>query len=107
MKPSRDAAAEAVPAKAREAFTRLAERFEGEGLSALTKPDRRREQYACTACNMDLVTDVYNKLHSRDELVFCPSCHRILFIPDDLPPEMAVNAKPKRAEKKEESAPSA
>ena len=76
LKPARDAAAAAVPAKVREAFERLADKFEGEAMSALTKPDRRREEYACSVCNMDLVTDVYNKLHSRDELMFCPSCHR-------------------------------
>jgi hypothetical protein len=98
LRPARDAAAKAVPAKEVEAFTRLAERFEGEALSALTKPDRRREEYACSACNMDLVTDVYNKLHSRDELVFCPSCRRILYIPDDLPLEMAVNKVKERKE---------
>ncbi|MGD0462372.1 MAG: C4-type zinc ribbon domain-containing protein [Tepidisphaeraceae bacterium] len=94
----REAAAAAVPHKALEAFERLAERFEGEAMSALAKPDRRREEYACTACNMDLVTDVYNKLHTRDQLVFCPSCKRILYIPDDLPVELAVN---KVKEKKE------
>jgi hypothetical protein len=98
LQPLRDTAAAAVPARARDAFDRLADRFEGEAMSALAKPDRRREEYACTSCNMDLVTDVYNKLHSRDELMFCPSCHRILYIPDDLPIEMAVN---KVKEKKE------
>ena len=98
LKPERDAAAKAVPAKARDAFERLADHFDGEAMSALTKPDRRREEYACSICNMDLVTDVYNKLHSRDELVFCPSCHRILYIPEDLPVELAVN---KVKEKKE------
>jgi predicted nucleic acid-binding Zn-ribbon protein len=97
-RPERDAAAAAVPAKAREAFERLGDRFEGEAMSALAKPDRRREEYACTVCNMDLVTDIYNKLHTRDELVFCPSCRRILYIPDDLPIELAVN---KVKEKKE------
>jgi predicted nucleic acid-binding Zn-ribbon protein len=106
LKPARQAALEAVPLRFRDAFERLADRFEGEALSALSKPDRRREQYVCTSCNMDLVVDVYNKLHTRDELVFCPSCHRILYIPDDLPPETAVNTKPRKAEKKEE-APSA
>jgi uncharacterized protein len=98
MRTARHTAAAAVPLKAREAFDRLADRFDGEALSALTKPDRRREEYACTACNMDLVTDIYNKLHSRDELVFCPSCHRILYIPDDLPIEAAVNKVKERKE---------
>jgi predicted nucleic acid-binding Zn-ribbon protein len=94
LKPAREEAAKAVPRQARDAFDRLAERFDGEAMAALAKPDRRREEYVCTACNMDLVTDVYNKLHSRDELIFCPSCRRILYIPDDLPPEVAIKGKP-------------
>lgn len=98
LRPARDQAAAAVTPKGRQAFDRLADRFEGEAMSALAKPDRRREEYVCTACNMDLVTDVYNKLHGRDEMVFCPSCHRILYIPDDLPVELAVH---KVKEKKE------
>jgi hypothetical protein len=102
LKPARDAALAEVTAKSRDAYQRLADRFEGEALSAISKPHRKREEYVCSACNLDLVVDVYNKLHSRDELVFCPSCHRILYIPDDLPPELAVHTKPKRAEKKEE-----
>lgn len=101
LKPARDAAALEVPAKALDAFSRLADKFEGQGVSALTKPDRKRELYACQECNMDLVTDVYNKLHSRDELVFCPSCHRILYIPDDLPLETAVHVKIKKDRKPE------
>jgi len=101
LRPMRDAAAAAVPPSARNAFERLAERFDGEAMSALAKPNRRTEQYSCSACNMDLVTDIYNKLHTRDELVFCPSCHRILYIPDELPPELAVH---KVKEKKEPKA---
>jgi predicted nucleic acid-binding Zn-ribbon protein len=98
LRPARDKSAAGVTPQARQAFERLADRFEGEAMSALAKPDRRREEYVCTACNMDLVTDVYNKLHGRDELMFCPSCHRILYIPDDLPIELAVH---KVKEKKE------
>ncbi len=103
LQPARDAAAAALPVSARNAFERLAEHHEGESMSAIAKPDRRREEYLCTTCNMELVTDVYNKLHSRDELVFCPSCRRILYIPADLPPELAVR-KP-RESKRKESAP--
>jgi hypothetical protein len=98
LRPAVESAANAVTRRAREAYERLADRFEGEALSALTKPDRRKEAYSCTICNMDLVTDVYNKLHTRDEVVFCPSCHRILYIPDDLPIELAVNKVKERKE---------
>ncbi len=89
----REMAASTMSPKSREVFNRLADHHEGEALSALMKPDRRKEEYVCSACMMDLVTDVYNKLHTRDEIVFCPSCRRILYIPDDLPPELAVNKK--------------
>lgn len=98
LKPAREAAASVVPTKVLAEFDRLADRFDGEALAALAKPDRRREEYLCTSCNMDLVTDVYNKLHSRDELVFCPSCRRMLYIPEDLPPEAAINTKSARPE---------
>lgn len=91
LRPARDEAAVALPPRAHDAFERLAERYEGEAMSAIAKPDRRREEYICTACNMSLVINVYNKLHSRDDLVFCPSCGRILFIPEDLPPEAAIH----------------
>jgi hypothetical protein len=92
LRPARDTAAAAIPARSRDAFDRLAERYDGEAMSALAKPDRRREEYICAACNMSLVINVYNKLHSRDELVFCPSCGRILYIPEDLPPETAIHS---------------
>ena len=90
LRPAREQAGAAVPTRIRESFDRLAEHHDGEAMSAISKPDRRREEYLCTACNMELARDVYNKLHSRDEVVFCPSCRRILYIPDDLPPEEAI-----------------
>jgi predicted nucleic acid-binding Zn-ribbon protein len=93
LKIPRDQIAATLPPKARTQFDRLADHHDGEALSALLKPDRRREEYVCSVCMMDLVTDVYNKLHTRDEMVFCPSCRRILYIPDELPPETAVNKK--------------
>ncbi len=97
LKPARDEAAAAVPQKARDAFERIVDHMDGEALAPISKPDKRREEYICGGCHMDLVVDVYNKLHSRDDIVFCPSCRRLLYIPDDLPPEVAV--KKKKAEK--------
>lgn len=91
LRPARDEAYEAVPPKGKAAFDRQAERHEGEAMSPLEKPDRRREEYVCGACQMSLVVDIYNRLHSRDELVSCTSCGRLLFIPEDLPPDVAVH----------------
>jgi predicted nucleic acid-binding Zn-ribbon protein len=90
LRPARAEAASAVSPRSLQEFERIADRFEGEALSALSRPDPRREEYVCSACNMDLVVDVYNRLHTRDELVFCPSCRRMLYIPADLPPDAAV-----------------
>jgi hypothetical protein len=101
LRPARIEALAAVPERHRQTFERLAERFDGEALSALKKPDRRREEYLCEACHMDLVVNVYNRLHSRDELIFCTSCGRILYIPEDLPPEVAVNSRGKSQSQKE------
>ena len=74
-------------------------------MSPLIKPDSRREEYSCSACMMDLVRDVYNKLHMRDELVFCPSCRRILYIPEDLPVEAAVHKVKERKERPQKAPP--
>lgn len=93
LKPLRDAAASDVPQKYLGAFDRIAERFDGEAMSALARPNPREEEYICSACNMSLVVDVYNRLHLRDEPVACPSCRRFLYIPDELPPEAAINIK--------------
>ena len=92
FKPAREQAAAALPQKVREAFDRMADRYDGEAMAKLTRPDRRREEYSCDACNMELAIDVYNKLHNRDEIVVCPSCRRILYIPEDLTPEAAIGA---------------
>ena len=93
LQPARDAAAAKVPARYVDAFNRLAERYDGQAMSKLDRPDRRREEYLCTECNMELAIDVYNKLRTRDEVVFCPSCRRILYIPEALTPEAAIITK--------------
>ena len=98
LRPEREEAYRVLPPKGQQAFERLSERHEGEAMAPMVKPDRRREEYICGGCNMSLVVDVYNRLHSRDELVPCASCGRLLYIPDDLPPDQAIN---KTKEKKE------
>jgi predicted nucleic acid-binding Zn-ribbon protein len=107
--PERDEAAAAISPRAREVFDKLADKFDGEAMAPIEKPHPKREEYICSVCNLDLTLDVYNRLHTRDEPVMCPSGNHLLYIPDDLPPEKAVH-KPKekkapRPKKKDLGAP--
>ena len=103
LRPAREAAAAATPPKALHAFERIVDHMEGEALAPIMKPDKRREEYICGGCHMDLVQDMYNRLHSRDEITYCPSCRRILYIPADLPPDKAVHKKKPAREPKGKS----
>lgn len=80
IKPERDAAAAPIKPQILQEFNRLADRYEGEAMAAIDKPNPREEEYLCTGCMMSLVADVFNKLKTRDDVVACPSCRRMLFI---------------------------
>lgn len=60
--------------------------------SILTRYDRVREAREglglvpavsgrCSGCNMMILPQLYNQLHRAQELIDCPNCKRILFIP--------------------------
>ena len=73
-------AAHDVPASALETFKRVAETYDGEGLAEIEIPDNRSEIYTCGGCFMTLTTETANTLMSRDEILRCPNCTRILYI---------------------------
>jgi predicted nucleic acid-binding Zn-ribbon protein len=102
-KPARDEAAAAVNPSLLVVFDRLADRFDGEAMAPISRPDKRVEEYVCGACNMSMAVDMYNRLHSRDEAIFCPSCRRFLYIPEDMTPEAAIKQKKKPKKEKEEA----
>jgi hypothetical protein len=81
----RAAAAEQVPAEVLTAFERLADRFDGEALAPVQEENRRRREYTCGGCYMQLPIEWINALMTRpDELVNCPSCGRFLYIGEEL-----------------------
>lgn len=82
-----------VPARFMDIYTRAARAFDDDPMVPIDKPNARTEEYLCTGCNTYLVVDVYNRIHTRDELVLCPSCSRILYIPEDLTPDKAIKKK--------------
>ncbi len=76
----RDQAAEKLDGKSIELFNRISERYEGEAMARVVQPHPRRHEYVCDGCNMSLAAERANALLSRDEVITCDSCGRILFI---------------------------
>lgn len=78
LEAQRAAAAERVDAKALETFERISERYEGEATAVVQRVHPRRDEFICTGCNMSVTAEVVNALMTRDDLVTCHSCGRIL-----------------------------
>lgn len=87
----RDAAAAEVPADILSTFNRLADHYDGETLGEIEEQDRRRREYTCGGCYMELPIERVNALMMKpDQLVTCPSCNRFLFIKQDLKAEIGA-----------------
>lgn len=109
----RDEAAAKVSSTIIANYVRMADLYDGEGAAAIERPSARDEEYLCTGCNTYLVADVYNRIRTiRDDVVYCRSCGRILYIPEELTADKALNKKkppadpnkPKRVTKKKADA---
>lgn len=64
-------------------FDRLSERFDGEVLATCDRTHPRRDEYICGGCYLSLTAEVANTLMSRDDIVTCKNCGRILVIGDN------------------------
>jgi hypothetical protein len=76
------AAAKDVQADALETFKRVAETYDGEAIAEIEIHDSRSGIYTCGGCFMSLTTETANTLLSRDEIIRCPNCTRILYFKD-------------------------
>ncbi len=87
----RNAAAAELPADIISVFERLADHYDGEAMGEIEEQDRRRREYTCGGCYMELPIERVNALMMKpDELVTCPSCNRFLFIKQELKAEIGA-----------------
>jgi predicted nucleic acid-binding Zn-ribbon protein len=78
-------AAKEVPPEALSHYEVQSEASDGEPMASIMEEDRRRLEYTCEGCYIQLPVEAVNKLLTRpNEMVICPSCGRILFISDTL-----------------------
>jgi hypothetical protein len=75
-------AARDVAPEALDIFKRVAETYDGEAIAEVEIHDHKSGSYTCGGCFMSLTTETANTLMSRDEIIRCPSCTRILYIKD-------------------------
>jgi len=80
LQKQRDEAADSLDAKTLDLFNRISERYEGEVMARVTQVHPRRQEYTCEGCNMSLTAERANALMTRDEVLTCGSCGRILHI---------------------------
>ena len=78
----RDRASAALPSTVVNAFDRAAERLGGEALATVARVNPKRDEYVCGGCNMAITLEMVNSLRTRDELVQCNTCGRILCFQD-------------------------
>ncbi len=75
-----DAAAKDVPAETLQIFNRVAETYDGEALAVAGKQNEKVEVFSCGGCFMGIPAEVINRLMTRDEIIRCSNCTRILIL---------------------------
>lgn len=78
------AAKSEVPAEALNAFKTAADLNEGDPMAEIVEEDRRRMEFSCGACNIQLPVEKVSRILSRGELISCPSCRRILYMGEEI-----------------------
>ncbi len=77
-----DKQAKTIPAEPLEVFKRVAETYDGEALAVVNKQEGKTEAYSCGGCFMGVIAESVNMLFSKDDIIRCPTCTRILVLGD-------------------------
>jgi len=71
-----------IPAEQLNTFNRVAEIYDGEGLAQVEQQEGKKGAYVCGGCFMGLPAEVVNLLMTKDDVIRCPNCTRILVLSD-------------------------
>jgi predicted nucleic acid-binding Zn-ribbon protein len=72
--------AKTIPAEPLKIFKRVAETYDGEAVAQVEGQEDRHGAYSCGGCFMGITTESVNLLMTRDEIIRCPNCTRILVL---------------------------
>jgi len=74
-----DDVAKTIPEEVLEIFKRVAETYDGQAVVEIEQEDKR-ETYSCGGCFMGITAECVNLLMTRDDIIRCPNCTRIVVL---------------------------
>jgi predicted nucleic acid-binding Zn-ribbon protein len=75
-----DQASKSIPAELLELFNRVAETYDGEALAVVERQEGKTGTYTCGGCFMGVPMESVNVLMTKDDVIRCPNCTRILVL---------------------------
>jgi len=88
LEQDREGAAGDVPSGALSVFERLAETRDGDVMAQIEIHGRKPpHEYVCGGCFMSIRAEHANALRTKDEIRFCDSCGRILYLQEQTSPQ--------------------
>ena len=73
-------AAEQIPKEPLDIFKRVADTYDGEALAVTEQQDESTGAYSCGGCFMGITAETVNLLMTKDDIIRCPNCTRILVL---------------------------
>ena len=74
--------AKTIPSEPLKIFNRVAETYDGEAVVQIGGQEDRHEAYSCGGCFMGIIAESVNLLLTKDDIIRCPNCARILVLGD-------------------------
>jgi len=75
-----DQVANDIPTEQLEIFKRVAETYDGEAIAIVEESDGKATAYSCGGCFMGITAESVNLLMTKDDIIRCPNCTRILIL---------------------------
>ena len=72
--------AKTIPPEPLEIFKRVAETYDGEAMAVVEKQEGKTGAYTCGGCFMGVTAESVNLLMTKDDIIRCPNCTRILVL---------------------------
>lgn len=75
-----DEVAKEIPPEARTLFERVADTYDGQAVAIVEEQNGRKGGYSCGGCFMGITAESVNLLMTKDDIIRCPNCTRILVL---------------------------